>query len=149
MGNWPEGNIWRIRSLGFGRWGMIKGIDVDGGFGTSWFEGVDVDGYDVKPCGGDGRGGMTDTSLRVCFNQVCSSLVRSPVCVNIHSLISTRVICCFLASLCNSSNSCVLSEVHNSSDDGKAIGWIVNLRCCFFIERKMASLCFRRASWED
>ncbi len=71
---------------------MVKGVDIDGGLGTSWFESIDIDGYGVKFLGGGGRGGMTDTSLRVCFNQVCSSFVRSIVCVSIHSRISTRVI---------------------------------------------------------
>ena len=71
---------------------MVEGVDVDGGFRTSGFEGVNVDGYSVNSLGGGGKGGMTDTSLCVCFNQVCSSFVRSIVCVSIHFHISTRVI---------------------------------------------------------
>src|SRR6266404_3183261 len=121
VGNRPEGNIWRIRSLGLRRWGLVEGVNVDGGFGTPWFKSVNVDGYGVKPCGGNGRGGMTDTSLHVCLNQVRSSLVRFTVCISIHSHISTRVICCFLANFCNFSNNWSLSKVHDSSDDGNTV----------------------------
>src|SRR6266404_1166769 len=152
VGNWPNRNIWRIRSLGFGRWGILEGVDIDGGSRTSRFKSVDVDGHGITPCirslGGGGRGGMTDTSLRVCSNQACFISVKFAVCVSIRSHISTKVIRCPLAILCNSTSSWVLSEVHNSLDDGSAVGWIVNLHCRRFIECKMASLCLHRASQE-
>src|SRR6266404_603057 len=129
MGHQPVWNIWRIRSLGCGRQGMVKGVDVDGGLGTSWFKVVNVNEHsDVRFSGGGGRGGMTDASLRVCFTQVCSSFVSSVPRVSIFSRISTRVIRRPRANLCNSVNSCVLSEVHDSLKDGSAIGRVVHLR---------------------
>ncbi len=152
VGNWPNRNIWQIRSSGAGRWRALEGVDIDGGFRTSWFQSVNVDGCGVTLCirflGGGGRGGMTDTSLRVCPSQFCSILVRSVVRVSIHSCISTRVIWHSLANLCNSTNSCVFSEIHNSSDDGSTVSWIINLRCYRFIACKIASSCFHHVSWK-
>src|SRR6266404_4146452 len=144
MGNWPNGNIWRVRLSRLRRWGVVEGVDINGRLGTSWFKSVNVDGCDVTPSrslGGDGKGGMTDTSLQVCFIQICSICVRSAVCVSIHSCISTNVIWHSLASLCNSVSNCSLSEVHDLSNDGNSVGWVVNLCCRCFIERKMASSC--------
>src|SRR6266404_80173 len=95
---------------------------------------------------GGGSGGMMDTSLQVCSNQACSILVKSTVCVSIHSCISRRVNWCSLASFCNSVNNCVLSETHNLLDDGSSVGQVIDLSCCCLIACKSASLCFHRVS---
>src|SRR6266404_6600678 len=125
-------------------WGVIfVSVSVDGAACASR-RGISFGGYEERSYCltslfvGEG---IIDTRLRADSSQHRSSIVRSSGGVhNNISLASVMVSFLSFANLCSVPISCSLRERHNTSDDGRPIGVVANLRCRRFIEAKRAAL---------
>src|SRR6266404_6268193 len=84
---------------------------------------------------------MIDTRSRADSSQHRSCIVSSSGGVLSNtSLVSAMVSFLSLANLCSVSISCCLRERHNSSDDGRPVGVVPDLRRRRLIEAKRAAL---------
>src|SRR6266404_4575699 len=121
---------------------ILVSIDVDGAIRRPG-RGISFGGYEERSyclTSLSAGGGMIVARFCADSSQHRSSIVRS--CGGVRSIISlasTRVSLLSLANLCSVSISCSLRERHNSSDDGRPVGVVPNLRCRRLIEAKRAA----------
>src|SRR6266404_7169180 len=121
---------------------IFVSVDVDGASGASR-RGISLGGYEERSyclTSLSVGGGMIDTRLRADSSQHRSSIVSSSGGVrNNISLASVTVSFLSLANFCSVTISCSLRERHNSSDDGRPVGVVADLRCRCLIEAKRAA----------
>src|SRR6266404_4170987 len=121
---------------------ILVSVSVDGAAGASG-RGISFGGYEERSyclTSLSVGGGMIDTRFCADSSQHRSAIVRS--CGGVRSnisLASRRVSFLSSANLCSVSISCRLRERHNSSDDGRPVGVVPDLRCRRLIEAKRAA----------
>src|SRR6266404_3537271 len=124
-------------------WGVIfVSVDVDGAASASR-RGISFGGYEERSyclTSLSVGGGIIDTRFRADSSQHRSSIVSSSGGVRSSiSFASVTVSLLSLANLCSVPISCSLRERHNSSDDGRPVGVVPDLRCRRFIEAKRSA----------